>query len=128
MIIDQLHSCISERQKRPAHFRVLYPSLRFHKERVVRLHGLLMFSVNLLVLHLTPLYRQQEWLVMCTAFPLFKFNRNEVLCFVKRLYHFIFTSNYKVYAYIYIYVYIYIYIYIYRQTQLCIRWYDIYCM
>ena len=37
---------------------------------------------------------------MCTAFPLFKFTRNEVLCLVKRLHHFIFTSNHKVYAYI----------------------------
>jgi len=50
MIIDPLQRCISDSQKRPARFRVSYPSLRFHKERDVRLHDMLIFSVHLLAL------------------------------------------------------------------------------
>jgi len=85
MIMDPLHSSISERQKRPWHFRVFYPSLRFHKERDVRLHGLLIFSVNLLALYLTSLYPQQEWLVMSTIFQLFKIRQKWIRIFCKAI-------------------------------------------
>jgi hypothetical protein len=87
-------TAVSQRDRNVQHtFVFFYPSLRFHKERVVRLRGLLMFSVNLLVLYLTSLYPQQEWLVMCTAFRLFKL----VMCTAFRFFKLVMGTAFRLF-------------------------------